>query len=101
MNPELMAGSGIRTVELPRGDLTRILYDATRSDVEYVFADSIAGLDERPDGVHVTFGRSAPRRFDLVIGADGVHSNVRRLTFGLEDGLRVDLGFTYAGFSVP
>jgi 2-polyprenyl-6-methoxyphenol hydroxylase-like FAD-dependent oxidoreductase len=103
IDPQLAAGNsgGARAIELPRGDLTRVLYEATRADVEYVFADSITSLDERPDGVHVTFRRSAPRTFDLVVGADGLHSNVRRLVFGPEAGFRHDLGFTYAGFSVP
>jgi 2-polyprenyl-6-methoxyphenol hydroxylase-like FAD-dependent oxidoreductase len=51
--------------------------------------------------VDVTFARGAPRRFDLVIGADGLHSAVRRLAFGAEDRYRHDLGLTVAGFTVP
>ncbi|MGI5129623.1 FAD-dependent monooxygenase [Pseudonocardia sp. CA-107938] len=90
-----------RDVELPRGDLTAILYAATRNDVEYVFSDSIAGLQQDPSGVGVTFERSAPRTFDLVVGADGLHSIVRRLAFGPEERYRHDLGLNYAGFSVP
>jgi len=97
----LDGNSGIRAVELPRGDLTGILFDATRHDVEYVFSDSIAGLDQDPSGVRVTFECSAPRTVDLVVGADGLHSNVRRLAFGPEEGYRRDLGLAYAGFSVP
>jgi len=97
----LDGGSWIRAVELPRGDLTRILYEATRQDVEYVFSDSLASLDEDVDGVRVTFERSAPRTVDLVVGADGLHSNVRRLAFGPEESFRRDLGLVYAGFSVP
>ncbi|GLY36868.1 oxidoreductase [Amycolatopsis sp. NBRC 101858] len=76
-----MSGDGI---ELPRTDLARILHDAAREDTEFVFHDSITGLDQDESGVDVTFERGAPRRFDLVIGADGLHSAVRRLTFGLE-----------------
>src|SRR5215469_10203402 len=64
-------------VEILRGDLGRILYEATRDTTEYLFADSIASLDERADGVRVTFEHSEPRTFSLVIGADGLHSNVR------------------------
>ena len=102
MDPELAAGTtGARAVELPRGDLTRVLYDATRDDVEYVFSEEITGIDDHGDGVDVTFRRSAPRAFDLVVGADGLHSNVRGLVFGPEADFRHDLGRTYAGFSVP
>ncbi|SEF21052.1 2-polyprenyl-6-methoxyphenol hydroxylase [Amycolatopsis pretoriensis] len=71
--------------EILRGDLAKILYDATREHTEYVFGDWITGLDERADGVHVTFAHGAPRRFDLVVGADGLHSGVRALVFGPEE----------------
>ncbi|MEV6828607.1 FAD-dependent monooxygenase [Amycolatopsis sp. NPDC051102] len=71
--------------EILRGDLARILYDATRGDTEYLFGDWITGLDQRPDGVEVTFAHAAPRHFDLVVGADGLHSGVRALAFGPEE----------------
>ncbi|EMD24982.1 FAD-dependent monooxygenase [Amycolatopsis azurea] len=88
-------------VEIERGDLTRILYDHTKNDVEYVFGDWITGLDEGSDGVDVSFAHGASRKFDLVVGADGLHSGVRRLTFGEEERFRTDLGFQTAGFTVP
>jgi 2-polyprenyl-6-methoxyphenol hydroxylase-like FAD-dependent oxidoreductase len=62
---------------------------------EYVFGDSITGLTETADGVHVTFERSAPRTFDLVVGADGIHSNARRLAFGPESDYVKHLGYYY------
>ncbi|MFJ8912740.1 FAD-dependent monooxygenase [Amycolatopsis sp. NPDC102389] len=83
-------------VEIRRGDLARILYDRTSSDCEYVFGDSITSLTETPDGVDVTFEREAPRRFDLVFGADGIHSAVRRLAFGPEADYVEHLGHYYA-----
>ncbi len=88
-------------VEIERGDLTRILYEQTKSDTEYVFGDWITGLAELADGVDVTFAHGEPRRFDLVVGADGLHSGVRRLAFGEEERFRTDLGFHTAGFTVP
>ncbi|MEV0564361.1 FAD-dependent monooxygenase [Dactylosporangium sp. NPDC050588] len=69
-------------LEVLRGDLSETLYTATRDDVEYVFGDSIASITQDADGVDVTFERGAPRRFDLVVGADGVNSKVRELVFG-------------------
>jgi 2-polyprenyl-6-methoxyphenol hydroxylase-like FAD-dependent oxidoreductase len=69
-------------LEVLRGDLGEILYDATREHVDFVFGDSIATIAQDADGVDVTFERGAPRRFDLVVGADGVHSKVRDLVFG-------------------
>ncbi|GII77888.1 oxidoreductase [Sphaerisporangium rufum] len=71
-------------VEIPRDDLAAILYETSRDHAEYVFGDSIATLEQDDAGVDVTFERAAPRRFDLVIGADGLHSTVRRLVFGPE-----------------
>ncbi|MEO3875743.1 FAD-dependent monooxygenase [Nonomuraea sp. B12E4] len=71
-------------VELLRDDLSRLIHDRTRSDVEYVFGDSITSLAQDEHGVRVTFERAAARDFDLVVGADGLHSNVRRLVFGPE-----------------
>ncbi|ADD41418.1 FAD-dependent monooxygenase [Stackebrandtia nassauensis] len=71
-------------VEIRRGDLSRLLYERTRSSTEYLFGDSITRLTQRADGVAVEFASGTRRRFDLVIGADGVHSNVRRLTMGPE-----------------
>lgn len=78
-------GNGpVAEIEILRGRLSEVFYDATRNDVEYVFGDRITALDEQPDGVHVTFDRSPSRVFDVVIGADGLHSGVRRLLFGPE-----------------
>lgn len=67
--------------------------------VEYVFDDTITAIDQEPDGVTVTFERSAPRRFDAVVGADGVFSTTRRIAF---DGAwtAVDSGYHRAVFSV-
>src|SRR5215469_2137647 len=88
-------------VEILRGDLAEILYEATRGSTEYRFGDSITRLDERPGGVDVSFEHSPPRTFSLVIGADGLHSNVRRLTFGEHDRFLEDLGLRVSIFSLP
>lgn len=77
---------------LPRGDLAAAIYATIEDKVETIFGDSIAAVDERGDGVSLTFERGAPRDFDLVIGADGLHSNVRRLAFGPETDFEHYLG---------
>ncbi|MCX4823839.1 FAD-dependent monooxygenase [Streptomyces sp. NBC_01142] len=87
--------------EIMRGDLARILYERTRDDVEYLFDDSIATLTEDADGVDVTFERGEPRRFDLVVGADGLHSHTRRLTFGDEKQFKRHLGAYISIFTAP
>ncbi|MEY9927888.1 2-polyprenyl-6-methoxyphenol hydroxylase-like FAD-dependent oxidoreductase [Catenulispora sp. GP43] len=88
-------------VEIERGDLARILYDATRDYTDYVFGDRIVGLEQGADGVRVTFAGGAVADYDLVVGADGLHSGVRRLAFGPEERFRKDLGWAIAGFTAP
>jgi 2-polyprenyl-6-methoxyphenol hydroxylase-like FAD-dependent oxidoreductase len=97
----LVAGISARHVEIMRGELTSILYEATRDDVEYRFGDSIRTLDEDGDGIEVTFEHGPPRRFGLVVGADGLHSNVRRLVFGDEAPFRHYLGGYLGVFTLP
>ncbi len=88
-------------LEIQRADLSRLLYDHSRERVEYRFGDSIAALDQTPAGVDVTFEHAPPDRFDLVIGADGLHSRVRRLAFGPEDDYVRHLGYYIAGWDLP
>jgi 2-polyprenyl-6-methoxyphenol hydroxylase-like FAD-dependent oxidoreductase len=97
----LYAGISSNHVEILRGELTKILYDATRDSTEYVFGDSIATLHDDGAGVDVSFESGEDRRFDLVIGADGMHSNVRRLVFGPEESMRRPLGGYLAVYSMP
>jgi 2-polyprenyl-6-methoxyphenol hydroxylase-like FAD-dependent oxidoreductase len=97
----LVAGISDRHVEIMRGELTSILHQATRDDVEYRFGDWIRSLDQDGDGVEVSFEHGPPRRFGLVVGADGLHSGVRRLVFGDEAPLRHWLGGYLGVFSLP
>ncbi|UQU67135.1 FAD-dependent monooxygenase [Couchioplanes caeruleus] len=82
LDANLLMGRRGDDLEVMRTDLARILHAATAGAVEYVFGDSIASLDERPDGVAVTFAGGATRRFDLVVAADGLHSATRRMAMG-------------------
>ncbi len=91
---------GSREVELPRGDLARILAGTVRDDAEFLFDDTITAIDQDPCGVNVTFDRAAPRRFDLVIGADGLHSAVRRIAFGPEAGFVRHMGVYVGGLTL-
>lgn len=101
MDGDTFGGREHGDAEIMRGDLNRLLYDLTRDEVEYLFDDSIAALDQLSDGVEVAFASGARRRFDLVVGADGLHSNVRALAFGDESAFVRDLGYHVSIFSVP
>ncbi|WP_285633530.1 FAD-dependent monooxygenase [Lentzea sp. NBRC 102530] len=91
----------IADIEILRGDLSQLLYDDTRDDVEYVFDDRISALTQDADGVDVTFASGGTRRFDLVIGADGLHSSLRAMVFGPREAYVRHLGLVLAFYSVP
>jgi len=95
---KLTGAASDQHVEIMRDDLSEVYYDAGRDVVEYVFGDSITAIF--PDG-EVTFEHAPPRRFDVVVGADGLHSNVRRLVFGEEAGLTRFIGGYLAVVSAP
>ncbi len=91
----------IADIEILRGDLSQVLYDDTRDGVEYLFGDRIAELTQDADGVDVTFAGGDRRRFDLVIGADGLHSALRAMVFGPRERFIRHLGLVLAFYSVP
>ena len=95
---KIVGAASDRHVEIMRDDLSEVYYDAGRDQIEYLFGDSITAIS--PDG-EVTFEHGAPRRFDVVVGADGLHSNVRRLIFGEEAGLTRFIGGYLVVVSAP
>jgi 2-polyprenyl-6-methoxyphenol hydroxylase-like FAD-dependent oxidoreductase len=102
INPEALTG-GVRgkDVEIRRGDIATTLYAATKDTANYKFNDSIAALEEHADGVNVTFVSGDTATYDIVIGADGLHSNTRSLVFGHESQFERYIGFCFAGFTMP
>ncbi|MEN0052520.1 MAG: FAD-dependent monooxygenase [Mucilaginibacter sp.] len=88
-------------LEILRGDLANVFYEATKNDTEYLFNDSITALQEDSAGITVSFNSGLVRQFDLVVGADGLHSNVRALAFGPESQFMHHLGIYFAIFSTP
>jgi 2-polyprenyl-6-methoxyphenol hydroxylase-like FAD-dependent oxidoreductase len=88
-------------LEVLRGDLAEIFHAATRDTSEYIFNDSIQSISEVADGVDVQFQSGQQRRFDLVVGADGLHSGVRSVAFGEEERFLHFLGVYVSIFTVP
>ncbi|NOU70975.1 FAD-dependent oxidoreductase [Paenibacillus sp. LMG 31458] len=86
-------------IEIMRDDLGDILYNLTKDKANYIWGDSITAIQETEAGAEVRFAHSKPQIFDLVIGADGLHSNVRRLTFGEEEQFKRTLGCYIAIFT--
>jgi len=104
---EKLAGFGVsglrslvggRFITIPRSDLSRLLLDRAAPETEVIFGDEITAVREEGNEAHIEFERSPARRFDLVIGADGLRSNVRKLAFGSEPGFEKDLGYAIAAF---
>lgn len=85
-------------VSIARSDLSRLIFREIEGSAEVLFGDTIVDLREEADGIIVGFARAGERRFDLVIGADGLHSNVRRLAFGPPGDFEAHLGYMVAAF---
>ncbi|MFZ0152538.1 MAG: FAD-binding domain [Xanthobacteraceae bacterium] len=92
--------TGGRFVTLGRSEMSRLLFDKIKGTTEVIFDDEIVALQEHADHIQVEFRHAGERRFDLMIGADGLHSNVRRLVFGPQDQFEKQLGYMVAAFEV-
>lgn len=102
LSPSAVAG-GVEghDLEVRRGDLARIVYATVRDDVEFLFDDSIETLDPCGPGVDVTFRSGRRRTYDLVVGADGMHSATRESLFGPEEQFHRYLGHCFALCTLP
>jgi 2-polyprenyl-6-methoxyphenol hydroxylase-like FAD-dependent oxidoreductase len=88
-------------LEILRGDLADIFHEATQQTTEYIFDDSIVAIEDGAEGVDVLFESGGRRRFDLVVGADGLHSKVRSVVFGEETSFVRNLGYYVSIFTIP
>ncbi|GGY20140.1 FAD-dependent monooxygenase [Streptomyces djakartensis] len=101
VTPHIITGGVAgRDLEVRRGDLTGALHAAVRDDVEFLFNDSIDTLDQSGHGVDVTFRGGSRRTFDMVFGADGLHSRTREFLFGPEEQFHRYLGYCFAVFTL-
>ncbi|SFR68296.1 2-polyprenyl-6-methoxyphenol hydroxylase [Agromyces sp. CF514] len=120
MSMEDFDGKGaVAEVEITRGDLNDVLLDALREAaasaavtgatgpvdanglLDQRYGDHLVALEQDADGVDATFASGRRERYDLVVGADGVHSATRRLAFGPEDRFVTNLGGYAAFFTMP
>jgi 2-polyprenyl-6-methoxyphenol hydroxylase-like FAD-dependent oxidoreductase len=87
-----------RYVSIPRGELAALIYRHIEDRIETFFNDCIAAIEQKPDRVQVEFASGRTREFDLVIGADGLHSRVREIAFGPEPQFERYLGYKVVAF---
>ena len=102
MPVEAFDGNGVVSkLEILRGDLVEVLYEATKGRVDYRFGTRVSALEQDDDGDDVTLSDGSRLRADLVVGADGPHSAVRQLVFGPEGRFVKPLGGYHAWFTAP
>ncbi|GAA2892373.1 FAD-dependent monooxygenase [Streptosporangium fragile] len=99
--PNAEASDSDGDIEIARDRLVDILHEAIGDRAEFVYGDSVTSVRQSRDGVEVAFASGAGRRFDLVIGADGIHSTVRRAVFGPEHEFRRHLGVYFSIVDLP
>ncbi len=92
--------TGGRYISLARSDLAAAIFAQLEGKVETIFGDSVTGIEQSEKGVRVTFEHGAARDFDLLVGADGLHSRVRELAFGPQHQFEDYLGYKVAAFEV-
>lgn len=90
--------TGGRFVTIGRSALSQLIFETIEDDTEAIFGDEIVALDQQPGHVAVRLRSGNERQFDLVIGADGLHSAVRRLAFGPQDHFEKRFGYRVAAF---
>lgn len=91
---------GNRFLSILRGDLADTIYETIKDNVEISFGNSVQSVVESEKSVDVTFADGSERAFDLVVGADGLHSLIRKLAFGDESKFEKYLGYCAGAFSL-
>jgi 2-polyprenyl-6-methoxyphenol hydroxylase-like FAD-dependent oxidoreductase len=89
-----------RFVSLPRSELSRAIFEAIEGRVEAIFGDEIVGLEREPGRTTVRFAGGSQRAFDLVVGAEGIHSPTREMLFGPEERFERFLGYNFAAYTL-
>jgi 2-polyprenyl-6-methoxyphenol hydroxylase-like FAD-dependent oxidoreductase len=89
-----------RAFTLLRSDLAKVIYNSLGKDIEVIFGDTINNIEQDDDKVVVTFRSGTKRNFDLLIGADGLHSNVRNLVFGKETQFEKYYGYYTSSYTI-
>jgi 2-polyprenyl-6-methoxyphenol hydroxylase-like FAD-dependent oxidoreductase len=98
----ISGGSFVKqAIEIMRDDLSRILVGALPRHVERIYGDCVDMLTEVGQGVSVVFERGDERRFDLVVGADGLASGMRKLVFGPDRNFLQPFDIVLAPYTAP
>jgi 2-polyprenyl-6-methoxyphenol hydroxylase-like FAD-dependent oxidoreductase len=86
-------------IGINRADLHLILYDAVKDKVDVRFKQTITSITNTADKVEVVLDNGSTETYDVLIGADGIHSTVRHMVFG--DGFERYFNIAYMSFLTP
>jgi 2-polyprenyl-6-methoxyphenol hydroxylase-like FAD-dependent oxidoreductase len=89
-----------RAMTLLRSDLAKVIYNSLDKDTEVIFGDTISKIEQDEEKVNVTFRSGQSRSFDLLVGADGLHSKVRSLVFGSEKQFENYYGYYTSSYTI-
>lgn len=92
---------GGKFIVINRRDVAQVIYETIQQQVEIRFDTTIQHIEQTPNQITITFADENVEQFDLLIGADGIHSTVRQQAFGAESTFAHYLGYHFAVFVVP
>ncbi|MDM5197239.1 FAD-dependent monooxygenase [Fictibacillus enclensis] len=82
-----------------RGDLERVLYERIKDRVPVTYSTTIESLQQDEEGILVELSNETKLNCDLLVGADGIHSKVRKLVFGEEENYVHSMGYQTVAFT--
>jgi len=89
-----------RAYNILRSGLANVIYDLVKGEVEIRFGTSIKSMMEDGACVSVAFSDAMTQDYDLVIGADGLHSRVRQLAYGNASAFEKWYGYYTSSYTI-
>ena len=98
LRPSALAGSAQGYLSIARSDLAAVISESLGGEIEVMLDDTVQSLVDDGVRVRAQFESGHVGDYDLVVGADGLHSRVRRLVFGQDAQFERHLGIVVSAF---